>query len=69
MFVCLCQGVTDTKIINAIHDGCNSIKAIRQCTGAASQCCKCLPTIRDLLAEHSPLKAEDNKQFIEVACC
>ncbi len=49
MYVCLCSGVSDTKINKAIDDGCRSLKQIKQATGAMSQCCKCCDTCKDLL--------------------
>lgn len=49
MYVCLCMGVSDTKILEAIKSGHDTVKKIRTCTGAASQCCKCLPDIKQIL--------------------
>lgn len=66
MFICLCRGVSDTKIISAIHEGCVTVKEIRECTGAASQCCKCLPDIRQLLLDHHAI---DNIELIAISCC
>jgi bacterioferritin-associated ferredoxin len=40
MYVCLCTGVTDGQIRDAIYEGC-SYKEVRQATGVASQCGKC----------------------------
>lgn len=50
MFVCLCHRVTDTQIIEAIENGCDSLKKIRCCTGAMSQCGKCGTMCKDILA-------------------
>lgn len=49
MYVCLCMGVSDKKILEAIKTGHDTVKKIRSCTGAASQCCKCLPDIKEIL--------------------
>ena len=50
MFVCLCHRVTDNQIIAAIKDGCDSLKKIRCCTGAMSQCGKCGNMCKEILA-------------------
>lgn len=49
MFVCLCNGVTDTQIVKAIKEGCDTIKKIRHCTGAMSQCGKCGTQCKEIL--------------------
>ena len=55
MYVCLCQGVTDGQIREAILEGCCSYREVRHATGVASQCgkCACLAkeVVRDTLAE------------------
>ncbi|MBA1244839.1 MULTISPECIES: bacterioferritin-associated ferredoxin [Pseudomonas] len=55
MYVCLCTGVTDGQIREAIYEGCCSYREVRQATGVASQCgkCACLAkeVVRDTLAE------------------
>jgi len=38
MYVCLCTGVTDGQIREAIYEGCCSYREVRQATGVASQC-------------------------------
>ncbi|MBI6727546.1 (2Fe-2S)-binding protein [Pseudomonas viridiflava] len=49
MYVCLCQGVSDKTIQKAIDEGCRTVTQIRDSTGAASQCCKCVPEIRKMI--------------------
>lgn len=49
MFVCLCNGVTDSQIIAAIKSGCDSLKKIQTCTKAMTQCCKCCESCKELL--------------------
>lgn len=50
MFVCLCNRVTDSQIIKAIQEGCDSLKKIRCCTGAMTQCGKCGTMCKEILA-------------------
>jgi bacterioferritin-associated ferredoxin len=55
MYVCLCQGVTDGQIREAIYDGCCSYRDVRETLGVASQCgkCACLAkqVVRDTLGD------------------
>ena len=54
MYVCLCVGVTDGQIRDAIYEGCCSYKEVRAATSVGTQCgkCACLAkeVVRDTLA-------------------
>ncbi|TBU71401.1 (2Fe-2S)-binding protein [Pseudomonas daroniae] len=41
MYVCLCEGVTDGQIREAIYEGCCSYREVRETLSVASQCGKC----------------------------
>lgn len=41
MYVCLCQGITDKDIRDAVNEGCCNYKEVRQALDIASQCGKC----------------------------
>ncbi|MBA1274326.1 bacterioferritin-associated ferredoxin [Stutzerimonas azotifigens] len=49
MYVCLCQGVTDRQIREAIYEGCCSYKEVRAATGVASQCGKCACVAKEVV--------------------
>ncbi|MBD9424439.1 MULTISPECIES: bacterioferritin-associated ferredoxin [unclassified Pseudomonas] len=55
MYVCLCQGVTDGQIREAIYEGCCSYRDVRESLGVGTQCgkCACLAkeVVRDTLNE------------------
>ena len=51
MYVCLCTGVTDGQIREAIYEGCCSYKEVRQATGVASQCGKCACLAKEVVRE------------------
>lgn len=55
MYVCLCQGVTDGQIRDAIYEGCCSYRDVRETLGVATQCgkCACLAkeVVRDTLTQ------------------
>ena len=51
MYVCLCTGVTDGQIREAIYEGCCSYKEVRETTGVASQCGKCACLAKEVVRE------------------
>lgn len=51
MYVCLCKGITDSQIKEAVYDGATSVGQLRKCLGVASQCGKCGITAREIIQE------------------
>ena len=55
MYVCLCEGVTDSQIRDAVYEGCCSYREVRSSLGIAAQCgkCACLAkqVVRETIAE------------------
>lgn len=51
MFVCVCKAVTDHRIKTVVHDGAESLRQVRQCTGLGSVCGRCIPEARVLIIE------------------
>ncbi|WP_028239950.1 bacterioferritin-associated ferredoxin [Stutzerimonas azotifigens] len=51
MYVCLCHGVTDGQIREAIYEGCCSYREVRAQTGVATQCGKCACVAKKVVRE------------------
>ncbi|PAU86480.1 (2Fe-2S)-binding protein [Pseudomonas sp. WN033] len=51
MYVCLCKGVTDRQIRDAINSGACSMRDLRESLDVASQCGKCGRDCKSLLNE------------------
>jgi len=49
MYVCLCSGVTDQQIRDAIAAGDTDLKALRKKLGVAISCGMCVPDAREIL--------------------
>ena len=49
MYVCLCMGVTDREIRDAIGEGACSTPDVMRCTGAGTRCGSCRSTIASLI--------------------
>ncbi|PKM04894.1 MAG: hypothetical protein CVV16_03135 [Gammaproteobacteria bacterium HGW-Gammaproteobacteria-6] len=66
MYVCLCKGVTDKQIRNAVAEGASSLRDLRQALDVATQCGKCASDCRAHLADmlcSQPL-ANQGVQFV-----
>ena len=62
MYVCICNGVTDRQILEAVANGCRSVAELTMRTGAGANCGTCLETAAAMLepalaapAAHFPL--------------
>lgn len=51
MYVCLCLGVTDHQIRDAIFEGCCSYRDVHTTLGVASQCGKCACLAKQVVRE------------------
>jgi bacterioferritin-associated ferredoxin len=49
MYVCLCRGITDSQIKQAVAEGAQSVREVNELLGTASQCGKCGLTTRDIV--------------------
>ena len=51
MYVCLCKGVTDNQIKDAINQGACSMRDLRADLDVATQCGKCARDCKSILME------------------
>lgn len=63
MYVCLCEAVSNRTIQKAIDSGCDTVKKIRDQTGAAKQCCKCVVDIQQMLKSDEVTKKAETLQL------
>jgi bacterioferritin-associated ferredoxin len=49
MYVCLCHGISETRLQQAIHEGARSFEQLQSCTGVATCCGACEPCAREML--------------------
>lgn len=54
MYVCVCRAVSDREIRRAVAEGARSMRDLRQRLGVCSDCGKCGPCARSVLAESIP---------------
>lgn len=51
MYICLCKGITDKQIRQAVEDGADSLRAVRRELGVSSQCGQCACEARGIIRE------------------
>jgi len=57
MYVCVCNGVTERDIRQAVADGCATLGDLSMRTGCGMSCGSCLAMAAELLAEAAPAPA------------
>ncbi|RVU32436.1 bacterioferritin-associated ferredoxin [Neptunomonas marina] len=67
MFVCICNGITDGDIRQALSEGATSVRDLHRELGVGNCCGKCTRTARDVLREHQSL-SESAYQLAYEAC-
>lgn len=67
MFVCICNGVTDSQIREALADGATSLEELHDTLGVASQCGSCSEQAMSLIHEMQPAFRHDDSLFHAVA--
>jgi bacterioferritin-associated ferredoxin len=51
MYVCLCHGISERRLQQAVREGAQSFEALQAATGVATCCRTCEPCARDVLCE------------------
>ncbi|MCV7039250.1 (2Fe-2S)-binding protein [Mycolicibacterium moriokaense] len=59
MYVCLCLGVTNETVSNAVAAGATTSKHVSDACGAGSECGRCRRTIRSIIESLSPTTTAD----------
>ncbi|MGL6223774.1 MAG: (2Fe-2S)-binding protein [Steroidobacteraceae bacterium] len=49
MYVCLCHGISENRLQQAIQEGARSFEQLQSCTGVATCCGACEPCARGML--------------------
>ena len=52
MYVCLCKAITDREVRQALDEGCQNLRDLKQELGICTRCCKCAPAVKSLVDEH-----------------
>jgi bacterioferritin-associated ferredoxin len=60
MYVCLCNGLNEAKVREAIESGARSVAGVYQRLDCAPVCGKCTPYIREMLRQQLPVHEVDS---------
>lgn len=53
MYVCICNAITDSQIIEAQQNGCTTLRDITRELGVGKCCGRCVETAREVLESNS----------------
>ncbi len=53
MYVCVCHGISEKRIDQAIREGARSFEQLQGCTGVATCCGACEPCARQILDDRA----------------
>jgi bacterioferritin-associated ferredoxin len=51
MYICICHGVNETTIRNAVKQGSRTLRELSFQTGCGTQCGNCVPQVQSLLRD------------------
>ena len=52
MYVCICNGVTDSQILQAVEEGATSIRELNKTLSVGNCCGKCTRVAREIIKGH-----------------
>lgn len=53
MYICICKGITDSQITQAVQDGNMSYAEVREQLGVGTCCGRCAPEAKSLISEET----------------
>jgi bacterioferritin-associated ferredoxin len=59
MYICVCKGITDTQIRDAVSEGASTLEDVRSMLGVASKCGKCACLADSVINESVGAAAQD----------
>ena len=62
MYVCHCAVVTDRDIIESVANGATCVNDVARHTGAGRVCGGCISTLRELVCQACPVRAERRRE-------
>ncbi len=68
MYVCLCHGINESTLREAVKNGSRTLRELSFQTGCGTQCGSCVPQVRELLTESlSSTQAGTSVSFLQIA--
>lgn len=51
MYICICKGITESDIAEAVANGAGTLSAVRKQLGVGSCCGSCVPEAKDIIKQ------------------
>ncbi len=67
MIVCLCHGVSDRTIDEAVHDGCRTVRQIGRACGAGTDCGACKRQVKAIVGESLDRRRQERRVVLAAA--
>lgn len=61
MYICVCKGVTDTAIREAVRQGADRMRDLKSCLGVSEQCGLCAAHVQEVLEQALAQKNHTSK--------
>lgn len=69
MYVCICRGVTEKAIREAVHDGADRMRDLKECLGVTEQCGICACHAKQILDETLRERPPQMNNFLSASAC
>jgi bacterioferritin-associated ferredoxin len=60
MYICICNQVTETQLLEEIERGAKTVRQLRENLGVAIQCGKCGKCVKRCIKEHKQFSASSS---------
>ncbi|PTN13069.1 bacterioferritin-associated ferredoxin [Nitrosomonas aestuarii] len=68
MYICVCKGVTDSAIREAVNNGAERMRDLKTCLGVTEQCGICACHAKEILEQARAEKAQLHSSIPEITC-
>ena len=73
MYVCICRGITDKQVREAVREGAQSVSGVYRCLGCTPNCGQCAQFMEGVIADEgsdasSPAEQKPDLPLDETAC-
>lgn len=65
MYVCICNAVTERDLLEAVADGCSSLRQLREQLGVGACCGRCAGCARAMLRDSLPARPRHRRSAAE----
>jgi len=68
MYICVCKGITDSAIRQAVDNGAERMRDLKSCLGVTEQCGVCACHAKEVLEQARLQKAQMQISLPDLAC-